>query len=286
MGLSMANGLLCFADTLPAGAIADYAQRAEQAGVGTLWFPELTGRDPFAACAIALAATSTLRVGTAIANMYARDAMATKASAYTLADGYQNRFELGLGLSNPVGNTPRGHEWLPPMTKTRDFFTRYHNFEPGFPNHARVPHYLAAHGPKLMAYAAQHLDGAFSYLQPLSYTREARALLGNKQLLLMQPTVFDADRARALDTSRKVISIYTTLENYHRAWRERGFADEEFSNGGSDKFVDAIVVWGDTAQIRERFQAQQDAGVDHIIIIPVGLDLNRQAGWDKITTLV
>ena len=58
--------------------------------------------------------------------------------------------------------------------------------------------YLAAHGPKLMEFAAERMDGAYTYLQTIDYSADAKQLLGDKLLHLMQPTVFveEPDRAR------------------------------------------------------------------------------------------
>ena len=282
----MSFAVLCPADMFSHNELVRYAQSAESAGFDTIWLPELFGREPFVTCASVLAATSSIRVGTAIANVYARDARATKAAAFSLADAHDNRFELGLGLSNKVGNSPRGHEWLPPLAKMKDFIDRYDNAEMMFQNKASVPVYLAAHGPKLMDFAAERLDGAYTYLQTIDYSREAKQRLDRKKLHLMQTTVLVENPVKARELARRSISVYLPLENYHRAWRERGFADAEFADRGSDRFIDAIVAWGKSERINEHYQAHLAAGVDQIIIIPVGIDLRGDVGWEKLATQI
>lgn len=278
----MNYAVLCPADMFKHAELVHYAQSAEAAGFNTIWLPELFGRDPFVTCATILNATSTIKVGTAIANVYARDARATKAAAYSLADAHNNRFSLGLGLSNKVGNAPRGHKWLPPLTKMQDFMDRYAEAEIMFKNEADVSVYLAAHGPKLMEFAAERMDGAYTYLQTIDYSADAKQLLGDKLLHLMQPTVFVEEPDRARDLARRAIAVYLPLENYHRAWRERGFDDADFADRGSDKFIDSIIAWGDQKQITERYQAQRSAGVDQIIVIPVGVDLRQETAWARL----
>jgi hypothetical protein len=86
--------------------------------------------------------------------------------------------------------------------------------------------------------------------------------------------------------ARRVIAVYTQLENYHRAWRERGFADGDFADGGSDEFIDALVAWGDGERIAERYAAHRDKGVDHVIVIPVMIDLKTDAGWQALAELI
>lgn len=278
----MSYAILCPADRFTSEELVQYAANAEAAGFDTLWIPELSGREPFVTCAQMLAATSSIRVGTAIANVYVRDARATKAAAYSLADGYGNRFDLGIGLSNKTGNDPRGHTWLPPIEKMKDFMDRYDSTDMMFQQQGDVPVYLAAHGPKLMDFAASRLDGAYTYLQTVDYSREAKAKLGAGKLHLMQPTVFVEDPEQARNLARRAIAVYMPLQNYHRAWRERGFSDEDFAGKGTDDFVDALIAWGDAEKIGERYTDQYSAGIDQIIVIPVGVDLKTDAGWDRL----
>ena len=284
---SITFGVMCAADFMAHDQLQAFARRAEASGLDQIWVPELLGRDPFITASVLLAATQTIRVGTAIANVYVRDARATKAAAFSLTDAFGERFDLGLGVSNPVGNEPRGHSWVAPVTKLTDFVERYDAARLFVKSEQPpIPRYLAAHGPKLMALAGRHFDGAFTYLQTLEYSRIAKSLLGEGRLNLMQPTVFseDADHARAL--ARRAISIYLPLENYHRAWRERGFSDADFADGGSDAFIDALIPWGNRSDIAVRFRDQIVQGVGHIIMTPLGLELSQDHDWTEITALM
>jgi probable F420-dependent oxidoreductase len=168
----------------------------------------------------------------------------------------------------------------------QDFMDRYDDARLMFPCSDNVPCYLAAHGPKLMDFAAQRLDGAFSYLQTSRFSVEAKKKLGSGRLNLMQPTVFLEDEKSARAAARKAISIYLPLENYHRAWRERGFVDSDFAGEGTDEFVDELVVWGDDRQIATKFKEQFSCGADHLIIIPVKLDLKNELGWQRLGNIV
>jgi hypothetical protein len=85
--------------------------------------------------------------------------------------------------------------------------------------------------------------------------------------------------------ARKAIKIYLPLDNYHRAWRERGFADSDFMDGGSDAFIDALIPWGDLATIKAAYARQIEQGVGHIIMTPLGLDLDHDSGWQTISDL-
>ena len=113
----MSFGLMVTADFFSSEQLASIAAQAQECGFDNLWVPEMFGRDPFITCATLLSATQTIHVGTAITNIYARDERAIKAAAYSLAESSGNRFELGIGVSNKMGNDQRGLPWLPPVKK-------------------------------------------------------------------------------------------------------------------------------------------------------------------------
>jgi hypothetical protein len=52
--------------------------------------------------------------------------------------------------------------------------------------------------------------------------------------------------------------------------RRFGFEDDDFADGGSDRLVDAVVPWGDSAA--KRVQEHLDAGADHVCVQPLGPD--------------
>ena len=41
-----------------------------------------------------------------------------------------------------------------------------------------------------------------------------------------------------------------------------GFTDDDLADGGSDRLVDALVVWGDEEAIAARVQEHRDAGAE------------------------
>jgi len=98
--------------------------------------------------------------------------------------------------------------------------------------------------------------------------------------------VFLDSEESARAAARKAISIYLPLENYHRAWRERGFVDDDFSGVGTDQFVDELVVWGNDSEIVSKFDRQFASGADHLIIIPIKLDLKNELGWQRLSKIV
>ncbi len=75
---------------------AEVAGDVETMGYSALWFAEAYGREAFTHAGLLLANTSSLVVATGIANIWARDAVASANAARTLSAAYNDRFVLGL----------------------------------------------------------------------------------------------------------------------------------------------------------------------------------------------
>ena len=76
------------------------------------------------------------------------------------------------------------------------------------------------------------------------------------------------------------------LENYVNSWRREGFGDDDLAGGGSERFLDAMVAWGDEGAIRARIQEHRQAGADHVCIQPINAQGSRQVIDDRILELL
>ena len=74
----------------------------------------------------------------------------------------------------------------------------------------------------------------------------------------------DADRARKI--GRAALAIYMPLPAYQKEWRNWGFDESDWANGGSDRLIDSIVAWGDESAIRARIDEHEAAGASHIAV--------------------
>lgn len=80
----------------------DIAREAESLGYTDAWSSEVDALDCFSPLAV-LATTTTLRLGTAIANVFTRGPATLAQSAAGLAELAPGRFELGIGSgSQPI----------------------------------------------------------------------------------------------------------------------------------------------------------------------------------------
>ena len=64
-----------------------------------------------------------------------------------------------------------------------------------------------------------------------------------------------------------------------------GFGDDDLAGGGSDRFIDANVAWGDEGKIRARLQQHWDAGADHVCIQSIAPDGSRKPD-EKVLALL
>jgi probable F420-dependent oxidoreductase len=130
---------------------------------------------------------------------------------------------------------------------------------------------LAALGPKMLELSAELADGAHPYNVTPEHTRGARTLLGSgKWLCVEQGAILDTNPSRARAAARRFLSVYMGLPNYVNNWRRMGFGDDDFAGGGSDRLVDAVIVWGDEKAIRARIDEHWQAGADHVCIQAIG----------------
>jgi probable F420-dependent oxidoreductase len=266
-------GVWAATDGLSAAEAAAFAQRLEAWGYGALWIPEAVGREVFSACAWLLANTTRLVVASGIANIYARDALAAAAAQKGLNEQSGGRFLLGLGVSHiPLVQDMRQHEYGKPVATMRAYLegmaaAPYKSIAPDSPPKT----VLAALGPKMLELAGERTDGAHPYNVPPEHTREAREILGpNKLLCVEQAAILATDASQARAQARQFLEFYMGLPNYVNNWRRLGFSDPDFVGGGSDRLIDAVVVWGNEQSIRKRIEEHWQAGADHVCVQAIG----------------
>lgn len=244
--------------------VREWAAELEELGYGALWIPDIGG-DVFGALDVLLAATRRLTAGTGILNLWMHSAAEAASRHHALAERYPHRPVLGIGVSHaPLVDAVLPGKYRNPLAATASYLDALDAAEPPVPAPTRL---LAALRPKMLELARDRCAGAFPYHMPPEQTERARAVLGSGKVLVVEQAVVldsDPDRARAL--ARQNLALYLALPNYVNAWRWVGFSADDLADGGSDRFIDAVVVSGDAETVRRRVQAQRDAGADHVCI--------------------
>jgi probable F420-dependent oxidoreductase len=251
-----------------AQGIRDFARTVETLGYDTLWYPESRGFESFSVGGFMLGATSTLKIGSSIASIYARDAFTSRRGMISLNTLYGDRFILGLGVSHmPMVEGVRGHTYEKPIPAMRGYLKALFGEEAGA---ASWPVCLAALRPLMLRLSAELTQGAIPYNTTPAHTAKAATLLGlGKWLAIEQKVTLETDPVTARGLGRKELSRYMVLDNYRNAWLEMGFTQADLADGGSDAFIDAMVLWGDAATVKAGLRAHFDAGATHVAIQPV-----------------
>ena len=274
-------------ERLTATAAREYVREAERLGILALWIPESLGsKEIFAHAGLLLGSSERLVIAAGIANIWARDATAMANGERTLAEAHPRRFLLGLGVSHAPIVKMRGAEYTKPIENMARYVEAMDKAPYTGPTPPEPPgRVLAALGPRMLRLSAERTLGAHPYFVPVEHTAQARKELGPGPLLAVEQAAVlasDPDLARA--TARKYMKRYLPYENYANNLRRLGWGDPDLANDGSDALVDAVVAWGDVAEIRARVEKHLANGADHVCVQVLRVDFKAHplAEWRQL----
>jgi probable F420-dependent oxidoreductase len=278
-------GVWAHLDTLTAAGLHAFARRVEALGYGTLWVPETVGREPFALLGAISTTTSTIRLGTSIASIWARDAQTARMAALTVQEASGGRFTLGLGVSHPhLAERLRGHHYEKPLTRMREYLTAYRAAVwkgPQLDPVGEPPILLAALRERMLTLAASQTAGAFPYLVTARRLAWMRDLLDDVAVGERRPTLAvtlpvvladgPADPA-GIDAARAYLAPYLRAPNYQASWAAQGLTEGDWARPGSDRLVQAMIAIGPPEALQARTRELLEAGADHVALIALAPD--------------
>jgi probable F420-dependent oxidoreductase len=251
----------------------DVAREIEELGFGSLFIPEVTGKECLTQSGAFLAATERLVVGTGIANIHIRLPSAAETGARTLTALYPGRFVLGLGVSHaPLVEHGMGGVYEKPLATMRSYLDKMaavtEMIEPGVGRPTRL---LAALGPKMIELSGSHADGAHPYLVMPEQTRVTRKILGDGKWIVSEQAVTVGGSAdEQLAWAHGHLDVYSGLPNYRNSWLRQGFDDSDLVRGGSDRLAHGLVGMGSVDEAAAKVTAHLDAGADHVVLQVLG----------------
>ncbi len=278
-------------DRSPATLVRDAVAEIEDLGYGALWVGEAIRREAFANASLLLSASSSLVVATGIANIWVRDANAMSAGQHTLAEAWDGRFLLGIGVSHEPLVTPRGHRYERPLQAMRRYLDEMDKapFDAPLPALENTLRVLGALGPRMLELSAEKADGAHPYLVPPDHSQFAREILGTGPLLCPEVAVIiEPDKAKARLVARRYLHSYLNLVNYRQNLARFGYDEGDFTDGGSDRLIDALIGWGDVETAATKVFQHLEAGADHVAVQvlsqdPAGIPL---AQWRSLAEVL
>ncbi len=266
--------------TLP--ALVEAGREIEAAGLDSIWMANIFSFDAIGALSVIGAATSRVKLGTAVVPTYPRHPVAMAQQALTAAAASGNRFTLGIGLSHKLViedmfgmsyDKPASHmqEYLSllmplvrqeAVTAANDSY-RINNVQFNAPGAEPVPVVVAALGPRMLKIAGELSDGTNTWMVgprtmenhivkgitagAKSAGRPAPKVVAGVPIgLTMKPDALREQAARDL-------VIYGQLPSY------RAMLDREGAAGPAD-----LALLGDENALRGGIQRYQDAGVTEL----------------------
>ena len=297
------NALACtiLPDSPPARLI-EWSRAAEDAGFSGVFMTE--ANNDSLACSLALGLqTKRIKLGTAITNIYLRhpNLLANEAAAVQEFTG--GRFILGLGTGHREGNSALGIDMGVPLTRMRETVKTLRAMLDGGKTGPRVgtklPLYLAGVSRPMVKLAGEIGDGVIFNFFPPARVKEALGELaegaktGGRDVKQIEPTLFATafisdDLEAARRPARKLLSRYGALKFYGNMMAHAGFEREiaAIRAAGrdadaaiaavSDELIDATLIVGSEARVRERLQELCAPGIGTAIVFtnPVNEDRN------------
>jgi probable F420-dependent oxidoreductase len=239
---------------------ADVAAELEELGYTALWSSGGFRPGLSAHFEKLLAATTRMMVCSGIVSIWPASPEETAGAVADLDLRHPGRFVLGLGASHAaiVENYTRPYSQMAAYLDVLDT---------GGPSVAKDRRILAALGPRMLRLSAERAAGAHPYFVPVEHTALARETLGADALLAPEiSVVLENDVSTARHVARTWAAGYLSLPNYANNLRSLGFGDDDLAAGGSDRLIDAVVMWGGPDRIADRVREHFEAGADHVCV--------------------
>lgn len=295
-------GASSFGADLSGQVTVELAQRAEAAGFERFMLVErVETNDVLVQLAAVAASTSTIGLGTGIANIYLRRPAMLAAGAIAVADVSGGRLVLGLGPNNRNAVERLGLQWQSPEAALTELTAQLRSTFTGTPGalggcgpcRHPIPMPWAAVGLQTAAAAGRHADGVMAYLATvdrlgtvLGAVRLGAETAGRDpdqlEYSLLLPTFLDDDLQVARAAARRFLTMYAGMDHYRRMFESSGFTDVA---SVPDSLIDAVVLAGSAERCRQRLGELAEVGLTHIDLapLPVG-DRDLPASFDAVLT--
>jgi 5,10-methylenetetrahydromethanopterin reductase len=289
---------------------ARFARVAEDAGFQDVWFPDhYFIREVYAALALAAAATTRVGLGTAVTSPYLRHPVLLASAVATIDEISEGRAILGIGVGGHEFPSQLNVSLARPLAVCREATDVIRRLLAGetvtaqgkvfsvqgarlhFTPSRRIPVYLAARGPQMLALAGEIADGVITHGTHAGYLTRARDQVagglsragrpaGAVDLALMGEVVVTDDVTRERERLRarcvlmaggeyapELVERYgltaADVEPVRRAVKAGDLAAAALAV--NDRVVDAFCVAGSADRCRDILRTMARAGVTHVI---------------------
>ena len=279
-------------------ATVELAQEIERRGFQGIYCASFG--DAMGLCLSMAHATSTIQIGTAIANIYARTPFDMGQAAAYIHEMSGGRFYLGIGVSHAPSNARLGVQTGKPLGDMRRYVEA---LRAGVQQYGELPPIvLATLRKKMVDLAVEIADGAVWANASRSHMADSLAAVpaerraGAFYIGDMIPTCIDDDRAAAANVMKRTLSGYLMLPNYRNYWKEAGYTEEMAAVEAAlaagdrdrlpglmtDRWLSDSTLYGTLKEVREGLEAWFAAGVKTPILVPSSTKGGQMKAFDEI----
>lgn len=270
------------------------AKTAEDGGFEAILSPEVPPFSALSNAQVFAEATSNIKVGTWITNIYMRQAVMAAAETLTIQEITGGKMMLGLGVSHKPVNSRYEIEMGDPVETMRDYVTQVRGFLDGTAPQLtlkrevpKVPIYIAGLTKGAATLAGEVADGLMPYMATTEYVSELRGFIADGakaagrdpseiDVTLGIPSIVSDDLELAQKAGIKGFSPYLNFPFYQRLMINNGYGDaidkiragEKPGDVFTTEMLDAVALVGPADRCRAKLDEFRDAGVDLPIIVP------------------
>jgi F420-dependent oxidoreductase-like protein len=275
--------------------LIDGIAAAERAGIQCAWMTcGGTAPDPLVVFAAAAPRATRIMFGTSIIPTFPRHPLALVQGAIAVDALAPGRLRLGVGPSHkPSMEGTWGIPFERPQEHLREYLTVLRAVLNGgkvdfdgkrLKAHAQLP---GPTGVKVMASALRAIgfrtcgelsDGAISWVCPLSYLRDvavpalregaARAGRAAPPLIAHVPVAVSEEAGAVRKGATEQLGRYPRVPYYSQMFQDAGFPEAK-DGTLSDRMIDALVVHGTAAQVKERLRQLPSFGAAELLAMPI-----------------
>ncbi|SDT65243.1 TIGR03564 family F420-dependent LLM class oxidoreductase [Jiangella sp. DSM 45060] len=289
-------------DGVSVATVAERARAAAAAGYETVWLSERSGWDPLTLLTAVGAAVPEVQLGTAVVRTHPRHPLSLAAQALTTQAATGGRLRLGVGPSHaPIVEGQYGVPYDRPARHTREYLTALRPLLRGEPvAHAGVtvtvngqlagagvaapPLLLSALGPVMLRVAGELADGVVT-------TWAGPRSIGEHVVPALTAAAAAAGRERPAVIAGVCVAVTSDPDGV-RDWVQRRFGvagdlpsyRAQLDREGVRTPAETVVA-GDEAAVGRAVRALADAGMDELMVLPVGPAADQARTLEVAATL-
>jgi 5,10-methylenetetrahydromethanopterin reductase len=308
---------------LPAKSIeklVEYAKLSEEAKIDYVWVTDhYNNRNVYATLTAMAYATNNIKLGTGVTNPYVINPCWTASAIATIDEVSKGRAVLGIGAGDKITLESIGVEWKEPLTTINEavyimkkllngervtFNGKIYNIKNAKLNYKpsrKIPIYIGAQGPKMLALAGSLADGVLinashpiDFEYAIKHIKESLEKREEKidffDIVAYTSLSIDENEEKAKEAAKIVVAFIvggspqTILERHNIDISKASEISDAISKGNfgkalslvDEKMLNEFAIVGTPKQVMEKFDSLRKIGVTQIVAgSPIGPEMKK-----------